>query len=177
MDAGLHHLQGQTKRVTPAELVDLLQELHRETVALVRRRQATARAVRPYDINNAYQQVIGRQGTHLEWIAAALTDLGGSASREAEQPEPPLSLASSDSLAAVLEVEVGDQRTFIERWQPRVANVTQARHRKMLELFLGEMREHQRVFQQGLDGRGDLLGRHGDRWSPRGEVLPGRPHG
>ena len=69
------------------------------------------------------------------------------------------------------------QRSFIARWQPRVAEVSNARHRLMLELILGEMSEHLRVFQQALEGRTDLLGRHADGKELSGHVLPGRPRG
>jgi hypothetical protein len=58
-----------------------------------------------------------------------------------------------------------------------VALVTNARHRKMLELILGEMAEHLRVFQQALEGRTDLIGRHADGKELSGLVLPGRPRG
>ena len=57
----------------------------------------------------------------------------------------------------------------------RVAAVTNARHRKMLELILGEMKEHLRVLQQALEGRTDLLGRHTDGKVLRGEVMATRP--
>jgi hypothetical protein len=36
--------------------------------------------------------------------------------------------------------------------------MSQARHRKMLELVLGEVAEHQRFFEQAAAGRIDLLG-------------------
>ena len=52
---------------------------------------------------------------------------------------------------------------------------TNARHRKMLQLILGEMAEHLRIFQQALEGRTDLLGRHSAGKIPRGEVMPSRP--
>jgi hypothetical protein len=56
-----------------------------------------------------------------------------------------------------------------------VAAVTNARHRKMLELILGEMTEHLRVLQQAADSRTDLLGRHSDGKVLRGSVMAARP--
>jgi hypothetical protein len=78
----------------------------------------------------------------------------------------PKSLVHSDQQA---------QRGLIDRWAPRVATVTNARHRKLLDLILGEMAEHLRVFQHAADGRDDLLGRHSDGKVLRGEVMAARP--
>ena len=50
-------------------------------------------------------------------------------------------------------------KAFVERWRPRVPTMTNARHRKMLELMLGEMLEQTRFFEQAAAGRDDLLGR------------------
>ena len=47
--------------------------------------------------------------------------------------------------------------------------------RKMLELILGEMKEHLRVLQQAADSRADLLGRHSDGKVLRGSVMAARP--
>ena len=88
-----------------------------------------------------------------------------------------LDLAPWAGSFAIIEGDAQAQRTFISRWQPRVPLVTNARHRKMLELILGEMDEHLRVFQQALEGRTDLLGPHADGKELSGEVLPGRPRG
>ena len=63
----------------------------------------------------------------------------------------------------------------MDRWTPRVAAVTNARHRKMLELILGEMKEHLRVLQQAAESRADLLGRHSDGKVLRGSVMAARP--
>ena len=37
---------------------------------------------------------------------------------------------------------------FVEQWRARVAAITHARHRSMLDVILGESLEHQRVFEQ-----------------------------
>jgi len=36
--------------------------------------------------------------------------------------------------------------------------VTHARHRKMLQVILGEMQEHRRLFAQAAEGRTDIIG-------------------
>src|SRR5690606_21354035 len=61
LDAGLHHLQGKTKLVKAAELLALLQEFHRDKLAMYRRHIAAARHVSDYENNNTYQYVIARE--------------------------------------------------------------------------------------------------------------------
>ena len=65
--------------MTPAELLDFLQEFYRETLDLFRACLANARSVTAYDANNGYQQVLGRQEVHLRWLADAIADLAGTA--------------------------------------------------------------------------------------------------
>jgi hypothetical protein len=65
--------------VTPAELLAFLQEFYRETLDLFSARQNIARSVAGYDANNGYQQVIGRQEVHVQWLSVAIAALGGSA--------------------------------------------------------------------------------------------------
>jgi hypothetical protein len=176
LDARLHHLQGKTEFVTPPELLALLQDFHRDTLQLMLARQANARSVADYDANNAYQQVLGRQDVHLRWLADAIASLGGSVqnSPSGEVPNP---AAQKNQAQQLLESDAGAQRDFLNRWTPRVAAVTNARHRKMLELIVGEMREHLRAFQQAVEGRTDVLGRHADGKVLSGGVLPARPRG
>jgi hypothetical protein len=156
------------------ELLRLLLEFYRETIDLVQARHANARSVVDYDANNAYQQVLGRQDVHLRWISDAIADLGGTT------PELPLDQAipgtpARADVTSIIEADARSQKAFLDRWLPCVPAVTNARHRKLLELILGEMAEHFRVFQQALDGRTDLLGRHAQGKALRGEVLPARP--
>ena len=160
--------------MTPGDLLELLQQLYRETAELVMARQAAARGVTDYNANNAYQQVLGRQDVHLRWLADAIEGLGGA-------PAAPLELVNDDSQESrrdskgLVQSDLQAQRALIERWAPKVATVTNARHRKMLDLILGEMGEHLRVFQHAADGRDDLLGRHSDGKVLRGEVMAARP--
>ena len=162
--------------MTPAALRTFLQDFHRDMLQLVLARQANARSVGAYDANNAYQQVLGRQDVHLRWVEDAIAGLGASVGDlpSGESVAPP---AKKEQIQQLIEGDAQVQRGFIARWQPRVAEVTNARHRLMLELILGEMNEHLRVFQQALEGRTDLLGRHADGKELSGQVLPGRPRG
>ena len=173
MDTGLHHLQSETRLVTPAELGGILQDFYRETSQLLAARLDRAQSVTAYEANNAYQQVIGRQDVHLRWVADAITDLGGTVPDGPAEPSP--AAGSKPDLRAVFEADAREQHRFIDAWRARVPEVTNARHQKMLELILGEMAEHARVFAQALEGRTDMLGRHTDGKVLRGVVMPTRP--
>jgi bacterioferritin (cytochrome b1) len=169
-------VQGEARIVTPRELTDLLQAFYRETSELLLGRQARARSITSYEANNAYQQVLGRQDMHLRWVADSITDLGG-AIPEVGGDESQATDAKGTDVQSIVEADARAQQAFIDRWRPRVATMSNARHRKMLELILGEMDEHLRVFEQALEGRTDILGRHTDGKILRGSVLPGRnPH-
>ena len=52
--------------------------------------------------------------------------------------------------------------------------MTNARHRTMLRVILGETLEQKRFFDQALAGRTDLLGRRADGAGTEGGVLPTR---
>jgi hypothetical protein len=172
MDARLHHLQGETEFVSPAELLSFLNEFHRETLELFKARQTNAQSVASYDANNGYQQVLGRQEVHLQWLRDAIAALGGTA---ADSPDQVSGRASRETARSIIDTDAANQKAFVDRWTPRVAAVTNARHRKMLELILGEMQEHLRVLQQAAESRADLLGRHSDGKVLRGSVMAARP--
>jgi hypothetical protein len=155
--------------VTPAELLAFLQEFFRETLDLFHARQRIAQSVAAYDANNGYQQVLGRQEIHLQWLADAIAALGGTPPDS--QPVAP----GRESSRSIVETDARNQQAFIERWSRRVENVTNARNRKMVDLILGEMKEHLRVLQQASEGRTDLLGRHSDGKVLRGHVIAARP--
>jgi hypothetical protein len=158
--------------VSPAELLTFLNEFHRDTLALFKARQANAQSVTAYDANNGYQQVLGRQEVHLRWLADAIAALGGAA---ADTPDLVSGKASRESAKSIIDADAVSQKAFVDRWSPRVATVTHARHGKMLGLILGEMKEHLRVLQQAAESRADLLGRHSDGKILRGSVMAARP--
>jgi hypothetical protein len=172
VDACLHHLQGKTEYVSPAELLIFLNDFHRDTLALFKARQTHAQSVAGYDANNGYQQVLGRQEIHLQWLGDAIGALGGTA---ADSPDQVSGKASRETAKSIIDTDAASQKAFVDRWTPLVSTVTNARHRKMLELILGEMEEHLRVLQQASESRPDLLGRHSDGKILRGSVMAARP--
>lgn len=158
--------------MTSTELLALLQEFHRERAALWLRHIARSRHVGNLDFNNTYQYVINREETHLEWVRSAIEELGGTVPLAGDEPavEAPARQASAAFIADDARANVA----FVEKWRERVETLTNARHRGMLRVILGEMREHQRFFEQAAAGREDLLGRRVDAGSRRGEVIAWR---
>jgi hypothetical protein len=159
--------------VRPAEILQRLWDLYGEKALLRRRHEAVARIAGQYDVNNTYQYVIAREDQHLRWLADAVVDLGGAA------PDPPAQqtvtpVKGEEAACRVVGEDAQGLDGFVDAWRPRVAAMTNARHRLMLELMLGETREQARLFHQAAGGRLDLLGRRtgGDRLA--GSVLPTR---
>lgn len=155
-------------------LLALLQEFHREKLTMMLQHQAGARLIGQYDINNTYQYIINREEAQLTWVATAVTELGGTVADVSE----PVRAASGKGAAAaqtVLEQDLQDAQRFVDRWRPRIDEMANARHAKMLRVILGETLEQKRFFEQALAGRHDLLGRRGAQVGPsHGEVLPSR---
>jgi hypothetical protein len=157
------------------DLEQTLQAFYREKLAALMSHQAAARFVRQYDINNTYQYIINREETQLSWLAAAITTLGGTV--ETAAPEPRRQPAGTGARAndSLFEEDAREAQAFVDRWRPRVEAVTNARHRGMLRVILGEVLEQKRFFEQARAGQLDLLGRRGSDVGPRvGEVLPER---
>src|SRR5678815_802450 len=161
------------------ELRSLLTAITADRVALIQRHEAGARVVSNYDFNNAYQYVIAREETHLSWLQAALEELGApTPSASSEIPVPTPSNAGKNANAAaysgILEDDARHLAAFVERWRPRVATVTHARHRTMLGVLLGESVEHQRLFEQAAAGMEDVIGKRTIGAERVGAVLPER---
>jgi hypothetical protein len=173
VDAGLHHLQGKTELVKASEMLELLREFYRDKFALRQRHVAAARYVTGYDFNNAYQYVIAREDMQIRWLYDAITDMGG---RPDDVPEPEIKIAGKGASAqnAILSADRDMARAFVEKWRPRIDALPNARHRSMLRVILGETLEQQRMFEQALAGRTDVLGRRADGAGTVGEVLPTR---
>ncbi len=174
MDPRVQDLQGKAERVTPSDLLRHLVDAFGEKAALRRRHEAVARVAGQYDLNNTYQYVIAREDQHLGWLASAILALGGGT---VSGDAPPLDAPAVKGDAAVRGVVLEDAKAldaFVNVWRPRVARMTHARHRRMIQVMLGEMLEQARLFHQAAAGRVDLLGRRtgGDR-TP-GVVLPTR---
>jgi hypothetical protein len=174
VDAGVHHLQGKAEGVTPTDLQQLLRDFYVERLALLMRHEAAARLVTDYDVNNAYQNIISREETHVAWLQRALFDEG----HEFPPDPPPVSVSPSRKGADVVRELAGEDarsnQQFVDAWRDRIEQVTNARHRGMLRVILGEMLEHRRIFEQASEGRTDILGKALDIHVRRGKVLTAR---
>ena len=150
------------------ELRQFLTAFAAERLALLQRHEAGARAVSNYDFNNTYQYVIAREETQLTWLRNALGELG------ATLPAPSSTQSVPDASRAVLDDDARQLGAFVEKWRDRVAGMTHARHRIMLDVILGESLEHQRLFEQAAAGFEDVLGRRTGGVARVGGVLPTR---
>ena len=161
------------------ELQQVLVECAADRVALLERHEAGARVVSHYDFNNAYQYVINREEVHLTWLQTALAEYGVALpSPSSTIPVPELrkqgKKVDASAFAGILEDDARHLDGFVDRWRPRVDAMTHARHRIMLDVILGESREHQRVFEQAAAGIEDVLGRRTGGVARQGSVLPVR---
>lgn len=161
------------------ELQQLFTAFAADRVAILERHEAGARVVSQYDFNNAYQYIISREETHLQWLQAALAEF------KAPLPPPSSPLVVPDlpksrkapvpgAFRAILDDDAQQLAAFIERWTRRVGTMTHARHRLMLDVILGESREHQHLFEQAAAGLEDLLGKRTGGVARQGNVLPVR---
>ncbi|HEX7781150.1 MAG TPA: hypothetical protein VF424_18005 [Vicinamibacterales bacterium] len=159
----------------PSELLSVLKECHHDKLALRQRHVAVARHVTDYEFNNTYQYIIAREDVHLQWLEAAIAELGETPGdeREPDVPKP----GKKESFLPLIESDVRLVDAFVTRWQSRLATVTHARHRNMIKVIVGETLEQKRFFEQMLAGRQDLLGRRANGPGPSGTgdgVLPVR---
>jgi hypothetical protein len=155
-------------------LLSLLQEFHRDKLAMLLRHEGNARFIPQYDANNTYQYIINREDVQLSWLVQAIAELGGAAPESAGEAaaEPARDRRPWQEIAAD---DARDAGAFVVRWQPRVDELTNARQRGMLRVILGETLELKWFFEQAAAGETDLLGRRTDTVGPRvGEVLPTR---
>ncbi len=158
---------------TTTALSDLIAEFLRERTALLMRHEDVATFVTDYDINNAYQYIIAREQTHLSWLQHALLDLGTPI--PGDPPRDTVSAAKgADAWKALAAEDARLNAQFVEKWRPRIDEVTNARHQGMLKVMLGEMLEHKRLFDQAAAGFEDLLGRRTGGVPRQGGVLPAR---
>lgn len=162
-----------------SELQPLLSEFAADRLAILSRHEAGARVVAHYDFNNTYQYVINREEAQLGWLLAALGELGAAlptSFRDIPVPEIPQSRKRVEATAyrVILEDDARELGAFVDRWRPRVAGMTHARHRTMLNVILGEALEHKRFFDQAAEGFEDLLGRRTSGSVREGAVLPSR---
>lgn len=143
--------------MTAHDLAHLVRDFYLERAALLLRHEDVAARVPDYDVNNMYQYVINREETHASWLQHALLDLG--ADIPAEPARRPVAAAKgADAWKGLAAEDAAANAAFVETWRPRVEQVTHARHKGMLNVILGEMLEHKRLFDQGAAGRHDLIG-------------------
>ncbi len=153
----MHHLQTEAERVKPTDLAATLEEIHRDKLALRQRHAAVAKQVSDYDFNNTYQYVIAREDVHLSWLEAALADLQITPD---DVPMPSLpARGKKDSFLPLVTDDAKGAGEFVTKWRGRTDEITNARHRNMVGVILGETLEQKRFFDQMLAGREDLLGR------------------
>jgi len=158
--------------VKAADLLALLQDVYRDKLALYDRHVRGAERVAGYEFNNTYQYILSREGTHLEWLRAAIEGLGGHPIESAPSLALPEAGSGTSPWAAVVGDDANTAGAFVDRWGPLLGLVTHDRHRKMLELMVGEVREHQRFFRQVVAGNESLLGRRPAGAGTGGGVMP-----
>jgi hypothetical protein len=143
--------------VTSHPLLPILTEFHRDKLTLRQRHVAVARLVSDYDFNNTYQYVISREDVHLSWLEAAIAEQGGTPDNVGE-PELQSSGKKFDVMPLIRE-DVRSAEAFVDKWRPRLPEMTNARHRNLMQVVLGETLEQKRFFDLMVAGREDLLGR------------------
>ena len=70
----------------------------------------------------------------------------------------PVLSAKGDAWKAMAGDDAVANTRFVEQWRPKVDGVSNARHKGMLKVILGENLEHARLFDQAAAGRKDLIG-------------------
>ena len=154
----MHHLQREAEGVTSSDLPHLIRDFYLERLAVLLRHESAARFVSNYDINNAYQFVVSREETHISWLQHALVEQGLEIPPD---PPTPAVTPTGKGTAVIGPLASDDARLtaeFVRKWTPRVEAITHARHRKMMQVMLGEMLEQGRIFDQASAGRTDLIG-------------------
>ena len=159
-------------QVNTPTLADLIRDFYLERVALLMRHEDVAVTVTDYDINNAYQYIIAREETHLSWLLHALLDLGAPA--PADPARGSKLSAKADEWKRFADEDAHSNGQFVEKWRAKVEAITNARHKGMLKVILGEMLEHKRLFTQAGQGRRDLIGTSLEINDHSGDVMPAR---
>jgi hypothetical protein len=158
--------------VSAPTLPDLIRDFYLERVKQLMRHEDVAVTVTDYDINNAYQYIIAREQTHLSWLQHALLDVGAPI-----PPDPARGAALSvkgDAWKSLASEDATSNAQFVEKWRPQVETISNARHKGMLKVILGEMLEHKRLFDQAGQGRRDLIGKSLEINDHSGDVMGAR---
>jgi hypothetical protein len=169
----VHHLQGEAESVKTSEHIALLQEFYRDRLALMTRHMEGAKAVSDYEFNNTYQYVIAREELHTQWVRDAILDLGG----DVPTSVPAIAVPAGKGLAlqsAIFDDDIRSQQSQVDKWRARIEPMTNARHKGMIKVVLGEALEHKRFFEQAKAGNEGLLGTRMPGASTGDGVLPTR---
>ena len=155
------------------ELLALLTEFYRDRLTLRNRHAAAATHVADYNVNNTYQYIINRADGHVRWLQDAIEQMGGTPE---ELPIPTLNPTGKgrDAERSIVTGDRDGARAFLQKWAPRIDALPNARHKVMLRVILGEVREQERFFEHALAGREDLLGRRADGAGTGGGVMATR---
>ncbi len=137
-------------------LADLIRDFLIERTSLLMRHEDVAQQVPDYDINNAYQYIVAREETHLSWLQHALLDLG--AALPADPARQTVAVGKGDAWKTLASEDARANARFVDQWRAKVDEISNARHKGMLKVVLGEMLEHKRLFDQAAEGRKDLIG-------------------
>ena len=140
-------------------LAHLIRDFYLERVTLLMRHEEVARHVSQYDANNAYQYVINREETHVSWLQQALLGLGAAIPPDPARPRVQAG-SGADAWKSLAADDARANQQFVDAWRPKIEPVTNARHKGMLKVILGEMLEHKRIFDHAAAGRDDLIGTH-----------------
>jgi hypothetical protein len=166
-------MQGKAEFV--GELLALLQEFYRDKLTSLLGHEAGSRLVSQFDFNNTYQYIVNREEVQLSWLSRAIQDLGGTVPEPAGEPARGAAGKGGADFRSIFEEDARGAQAFVDRWRPRVDAMSNARHRNMLRVILGETLEQKRFFEQALAGQVDLLGRRSEQVGPRvGAVLSTR---
>ena len=155
------------------ELLQILTEIYRDRLTLRNRHVAAAAHIADYNVNNTYQYVINRADGHVRWLQDAMEEMGGKP-EELAMPELKPSGKGRDAERSVITGDRDGARGFVEKWAPRIDALPNARHKTMLRVMLGEVREQEQFFEHALAGREDLLGRRADGAGTGGGVMATR---
>ena len=155
------------------ELLEFLREIYRDRHTLRNRNVAAAAHVADYNFNNTYQYVVNRADGHVRWLQDAIEEMGGKP-EEITSADLKVSGKGRDAERSLIQGDRDAARQFVEKWTPRIEELPNARHKTMLRIMLGEVREQERFFEQALAGREDLLGRRTDGAGTGGGVMPTR---
>lgn len=156
-----------------SEQIAVLQEFYRDRLALMTRHVEGAKAVSDYEFNNTYQYVIAREELHTQWVRDAILDLGG----EVPTSVPAIAVPAGKGLAlqsAIFDDDIRNQQSLGDKWRARIETMTNARHKSMIKVVLGEVLEHKRFFEQAKAGHDGLLGTRMPGASTGDGVLPTR---